>query len=131
MVQAAEITGVPWFSLDDEWERATPHLQRVIEQTGYTLQYIKYQLSLRNMQLWVWDKGAAVTQVNALPKYSVATIVLLAGNDMDEWVEDVQRELEDWARAIGCKFLELHGRKGWQRKLPDFRISHVTMSKEL
>ena len=54
----------------------------------------------------------------------------LAGDRLDEWV-DHHDQIERWAKAAGCHRIEVVGRKGWARVLPDFRIKNVTFVKDI
>jgi hypothetical protein len=47
---------------------------------------------------------------------------------------DIQRlgyldELERYATAQGCNGMRIYGRKGWARKLPDYKMTHVLLEK--
>ena len=40
-------------------------------------------------------------------------------------------EIEDWARENGCRRLDMLARKGWAKHLPEYRMSHVFLEKDL
>ena len=40
-------------------------------------------------------------------------------------------EIEDYARANGCQRLDMLARKGWAKHLPDYRMTHVALEKDL
>lgn len=59
-----------------------------------------------------------------------ANVELLGGAGLPKWF-DLRSELEAWAKAEGCDSIKFHGRKEWARLLPDYKITHYVMRKEL
>jgi len=54
----------------------------------------------------------------------------LGGDNMNQWF-DLRDRFEDWARKEGCDQVRIFARKGWARKLPDYKIQAYVMSKQL
>lgn len=69
------------------------------------------------MQLWVVDdyRAACVTQIVVYPQHKVCLVVALGGEGMDEWFPELMDTVEEWARQVGCRYVEEYGRKGWQK----------------
>ena len=78
-------------------------------------------------QLWNLGKFWAVTQVRELKSGRALNIVACAG----EYDDRLRREAEQWARNVGCQKVYFYGRKGWAKRLPDYRLEQIVMSKEI
>jgi hypothetical protein len=86
---------------------------------------------------WLWlaiDSGfvlaAAVTKVTQENGERLCTIVACAGRDWTKFGRLIAR-LEDYARAEGCDAVEICGRPGWMRRLPDYRVTKIVIRKRL
>lgn len=114
------IVPVPSEVLVDHWNEVKPWLRDVYEEVGYDENGILMELLSKNMQLWRGEDFACVTQINIYPKWRVASILFLGGENMKDWLEDLHEVLEPWAKAEGCKYLEGYGRVGWTRALAPY-----------
>jgi hypothetical protein len=79
------------------------------------------------MQLWILARdgaivGALVTEILRWPRRTVCRLVLAGAEDglRDEWLA-WRGALEAWARAEGCTAMEIYGRPGWARLVPEAR----------
>ena len=54
----------------------------------------------------------------------------LAGGEMSEMLE-IEEEVARYARSYGYPFVEIVGRPGWERALPDYRRLAVVLRKDL
>lgn len=52
------------------------------------------------------------------------------GKKLVDWIHLVD-VLEDYAVNNGCQKIETWARKGWAKHLPDYRMTHVLLEKEL
>ena len=77
------------------------------------------------------DKPVVLATVSYIyyPNSTSLNIILLAGG-ADNW-STLMVQLEEIARSNGCDEIEITGRKGWQRVLPDYEFSHITLRKSL
>lgn len=88
-----------------------------------------------NLQLWiVWDGsvmavGATELQVMATG-LKVCTIRFLTGENSLDWLHTLA-DLEAWAKHNGCHRVAGYMRKGWAKRLSDYKMSHVYLEKEL
>lgn len=84
-----------------------------------------------DMQLWVDEGYAAVTEVLNYPRSRVV-LVHLAGGKLDSLLE-ADGELDKFARIVGATGIEIIGRKGWVRALRDrgYREAAVHLFKEV
>jgi hypothetical protein len=88
-----------------------------------------------NAYLWLAiDSGsvlaAAVTKVTEENGERLCTIVACAGHDWERFGRLIEG-LETYARAERCKTMEICGRPGWSKRLPDYRLVKIVIRKEL
>ena len=141
----AERVGVPGtlpvgaMVLPDELDSLWPKIEHLIERGlkrgngGYSAADIRRAIARRKKQLWlgVPDAGwALVTQLDLYPAGKVCHIFLLAGRMPRGW-QTILFHVEQWAKSEGCKAIELRGRIGWRRRLPDYFQPAIYMRKEL
>ena len=65
--------------------------------------------------IWPGDTAAMVTSLEEGPEGRFLH-VWLAGGDLDG-VMALKPGVEAWGRAMGCKFVNINGRRGWARLL--------------
>ena len=93
-------------------------------------------LSTGEMQLWVAYEdndnihAAMVTQFIQYPQKKILRIISLAGQDFKE-IKNFQSMIEGFAIRYGCTAIEMWGRKGWKKLLPDWKDSYTVYTKEL
>ena len=123
-----------WWPLVKDWCEAA------LEHGGNLIAFEDVQKSVgeRDMQLWAMLldgelSGVCVTQISVWPQAKTLTAVVVAGERMNEWVSALDEMLCLFARAMGCKGIEAHGRKGWKPALSDlgWRDSSVSYWKEV
>jgi len=88
-----------------------------------------------NAYLWLAIESgsvlaAAVTQVTQENGHRLCTIVACGGHDWARWGALIAG-LENYARAENCRRMEIAGRPGWLRRLPDYRLRKIVIGKEL
>jgi hypothetical protein len=76
----------------------------------------------------IW--AAAVTQLGRANGEKFCTIVACGGRERARWLP-LKAELEKFARAEGCAAIRIHGRRGWAREFPDYRLTRILLEKEL
>lgn len=100
-----------------------------------TLEHVLTDVFEERAQLWAIQRGfeaqaLVVTYIETYPHGDALAIQLCAGREMSEWLPLLE-ELEEHARALGCSFVEIHGRRGWERMLPDYAFRGIVLGKEL
>ena len=78
-------------------------------------------------QLWNYGNLYAVTEVRETKAGRALHIVAMAG----EFDQKLMDEMEEWGKSVGCKSSYFSGRKGWVKRLPDYKQITVTLQKEL
>jgi hypothetical protein len=76
----------------------------------------------------IW--AAAVTQLSRANGEKFCTIVACGGRERARWLP-LKAELEKFAKAEGCTAIRIHGRRGWAREFPDYRLTRILLEKEL
>ncbi len=106
------------------WPLVAPMLERVISEydPGYTTDDLLDFIQAQKKQLWVCitEKGlcgAVVTEITNYPQYRVLHAPYVAGTDMADWLSELLRTLESFARHHGCKYVTGCGRRGWVKTL--------------
>ena len=54
----------------------------------------------------------------------------MAGDDFEE-IRGFQDMIEAFAIKMGCGALEMWGRKGWKKLLPDWKDTYIVYTKDL
>ena len=115
---ALQVYAVPPEYLIIAWPDTERILQRVVKpDTGYALNDVLNELQLGTMQLWVIGdfKGVVVTTVNVKPLHKVLWVQFLAGDHMDDWLDEWIQTQEAYAKHNDCVAIEFNGRKGWSK----------------
>ena len=131
------LLGVDARAVPQAWPVVRPLIEKALEHGGgkWGLHDVLASLLDGSRQLWTVDDGkpiaAVVTEIRVYPTGAKAAVVFLAAGRRDadwlDWLETIKA----WGRAGGCKWIELEGRRGWQRALPDWSLDRIVMSKEL
>jgi len=83
------------------------------------------------MQLWIAfrDKvlGGAITQVVPWAEFNSVRIVALGGEDFEDWREPLDDLFTEFAKVWDCDRVTFHGRKGWERRLPNYDLHRIEM----
>jgi len=122
------------------WELVQPHLERVVERTGerYSLKGVAENILAHRWQLWgAWDERAlayravAGTEVyNEVSGLLCCNVLFASGLEAERWTP-LLAGIEEQARHMGCKRMLMMARKGWARRLPDYKMTHVVLEKGL
>jgi hypothetical protein len=85
--------------------------------------------------LWVAADSAAIwaaatTELTHANGEKLCTIVACGGRHRARWLP-LKKELEKFAQAEGCAAIRIHGRRGWAREFPDYRLTRILLEKQL
>jgi len=129
--------------LDRLWDVVGHHIEKFVATRGTDyLDDLKRDIRLAAKQLWGTQDGPTVTcvvitRIQMQPRGKVCQIYGMAGGGTDgipfdrEHVNAVVREIEAWAKSIGCKRMNIVGRKGWKRLLDSYAEVCVELEKDL
>lgn len=124
----------PWVTLEN-WHWIEPLLERIdTSESGFSTFDVLTKIQAGGFQCWIVpERAVAITTVTAFPQHSVCTVLQLAGDGLSEWFADIMACIEDFAREMGCKYVEEYGRKGWERvgKSLGYEYAFTVMRKQL
>lgn len=120
------------------WEEVAPLLQKAVKRsegelsTDDVLEHIQNQ----TFQLWVAIVEekiimAMVTQFIDYPRKRVLRVLSIGGENFSVLHEKFNPMVESFALENGCTSLELWGRKGWKKMLPDWESKYIVFTKDL
>lgn len=118
-------------SLLDSFEHLAHHIEAALEHAheSHTIYDVLDAIKENRAQFFPLPNSAIVTEIVDYPQRSVCRI-WLAGGDMDELLE-AEKMIARWAKGIGCTGMEIIGRKGWERKLKDYKPASVVLVKDI
>ena len=94
---------------------------------------VKQSLAAGRRQLWIdglAPRCILITELIEYPLRRVLHVFLASGRLPRDW-RDLWRGIERWAASDGCAAVEIRGRPGWARRLPDYRATMIFLRKEL
>jgi len=129
------VTRVPSEDVEFIWSQVAPLLEKALDET-YSIKDILYGLANDRMQLFIsWHdnkvESAVVTEIAQYPQSKVLRYFLAGGNNLENWLERIQKVIEKFAKKENCTHLEVAGRKGWVRKLKGFKVKAYLLNKEI
>ena len=128
--------GVLAEDIDKVWGEVEPLLSNVLDKGNgeYLIEDLYRFVKERSLQLWICDDGtkivgAGLTEVTQYPQVKVCLVRAWSADvGRAEWVGFLTF-VEEWASSIGCDAIEIFGRPGWERVLPDYSKSIVILRK--
>lgn len=136
MPSSADFFGVGSEKVADWWDQVQPLLEPALAHASgcYMPSDVLNALLGKDMQLWIAVvdlevKTFWITEIVQYPRKKVCLVHFCGGRLED--VEAFKDHIIDWARCIGCHGIQLFGRKGWRKTLPDWKENAVILSKEL
>lgn len=120
------------------WEKVAPLLGTVTQHTEGEMETDDFleALACGEMQLWVAVENDSlhmimVTQIIPYPQKKVLRVIAIAGSGFKELHEKFNDMVESFAIRAGCSSMELWGRKGWKKLLPDWKDSYIVFTKDI
>jgi hypothetical protein len=124
---------VPPSRVPQVWKAVHGRIAHALDRggVGTQIEQVESDLLRELAQLWVAPGGVAVTQITKSRHraYRTCTLIVFAG-DYASCVEYLP-VLEQFGRNEGCSRFVILGRKGWKRRLADYREPYVVLEKEL
>lgn len=75
--------------------------------------------------------AAGATYIRTEPEGDVFVIESLGGREIKKWGRNLLADLEARAYENGTKTIEIEGRAGWQRFLPDYELKRIIIGKDI
>ena len=126
------IEGIKGESVEVWWPLVEEYLNTALEYSlgEYSITDIKNACISKDMQLWVKlgkeTKGAFVTKIAKYPQKNLLIVILLGGDEFQEWRDEADALLNAFGKENNCEYVELFGRKGWGKMLKDIDYKEVT-----
>ena len=126
------IEGIKGESVEVWWPLVEEYLITALEYGlgEYSIEDIKNSCISKDMQLWVKigkeAKGAFVTKIARYPQKNLLVVILLGGDEFQEWRDEADAVLNAFGKQHNCEYVELFGRKGWGKMLKDIDYKEVT-----
>ena len=120
-----EVSLVPVSKITKIWNKIEPLVDKVIPYTyGRMITVdVLHSLIINHYHLWIIYKekdeieAIAITEFMKYPRKTVLLINFISGDNLDDWVKELDRVLVKFSKESGCDFLEACGRSGWERKV--------------
>ena len=135
-----ELQRIPVEAIEMVWPMIEADVERAVSRNGgrFTVDGLKARVENDDWQLFlVWDKDErshkAIVMTNVYREMNgelVASIPFVSGRRAEEWI-DLLPVLEGWAEKVGAHRIETWARKGWARRLKDYKLTHVLLEKPL
>lgn len=72
-----------------------------------------------------------VTALGKIGETPTGLVWIASGHELENGLSMLEKHIEPWFREKGCKLIEINGRKGWGRMLPEYRELSRVFVKEL
>jgi len=134
MYASAELFVVPSDQVDAAWPVLAPIVSRVTDMP-WSLDDIRIELLEKRAQAWgVRHDGNVVavvmTRIENTPTHRYGVVWLAAGTALQDGLQMFREHIEPWMFGEqGCEWVELMGRRGWVKTLPDYETQAVVMRK--
>ena len=103
------------------WATIEPEIRRVTNRfdIGEQPEHIRERLINRDQQLWLCNggDGICISEIKVLKDFKILAFPVIAGKNMDQWLDDLVDMAKAFAKHHNCKYIEGYGRKGWLRAL--------------
>ena len=132
------LSGVSSASVPKIW----PHVEKFIKKAceysrgQITPAAVYAELLQGDAQLWVASseqrgiESGVITKITDNTLRRICTIEALGGNSHQRWMSHLHT-IEEWASAQGCNAVQVNGRRGWAKMLRDYKLTSITLEKEL
>jgi hypothetical protein len=135
-LRRAELGCVDPAQVSKIWPHVSHLIRRAMDRGGMgRFEDVQRDVLTANAYLWLAVESgsvlaAAVTQVTQQADHRLCTIVACGGLGWTRWGGLIEG-LESYARAENCQRIEIAGRPGWRKRLPDYRLVKIVIRKEL
>lgn len=129
---------VEMVSEPDVWPALLPHIESACAYSGgrITPEAVQRAATKSEMQVFavILDDtlvGVGVTCLSLHPSGLKSCDVLLVGGTLAGLWAELEAPLRRWALGEGCQRLQMVGRKGWARALPNWKIAATMYELEI
>lgn len=136
MPSAAKLLCVAPPDVEQYWPAVEHLLRRAIERVGLSdFDDVTSALFTGSHLLWIATEddevaAACTTELRKINDHLICVIVACGGAGMPKWLHLIS-QIEDYAKAEGCKSMKIIGRPGWERVLDGFHREYAILEKAL
>lgn len=117
------------------WSEIEPLLARIAG-ADFTLDGMREELEGARAQLWGYCEAEKiraiwVTRIDETAEGRRGLIWAAAGNGLAAGLRMLREHTEPWLMAMGCTSVQIIGRRGWMRLLPEYREAGVVLVRDL
>lgn len=104
----------------------------VMDPRLYTLDWLDAQLLTGQAMFWATDNAAILAELKLYPTGARDIHGLIAAGDLQDIIESLIPQAEQWARGIGCIGAIIESREGWVKALKPsgYNIHQVSVRKD-
>lgn len=118
---------------DTIWEDMREHFERFARATGeISPDQVRHGAANSELQIWGFQdaeqvRAVAVTELSETPRGIICTIRVGCGDVPKALQQRLVEEIGKWARQLNCVKVRIAGRRGWLRRLPQFKPVAIVM----
>lgn len=132
--ECCELVVIPSEDINHHWVDIAPFIEQC-ETPGWDVWDIRRALLKKEAQLWAVTtngkiSGIWITRIENSYSQRWGLVWVASGSGLEN-VDLYREHIEPWLREQGCSFIEVVGRKGWVKILPDYKEKGVILTKEL
>ncbi len=103
-----------------------------VERPDWTADEVRSELEHARAQLWgLQESGAAfgiwITRIEG----QRGLLWIAAGERLEDGLRLFREHTVPWLKEKGCKYVQVFGRRGWKKAMPDFEEVGTILRKEL
>lgn len=128
----AELFVVPSAQVALAWPEIEKHISRV-KDVPWSLADVRRELEEARAQAWGMRTdhvlGFWITRIENTWTAKYGVVWITAGDGLDIGMPAYREVIEPWFWSQGCEWIDIHGRKGWKRVMPDYEEIAVVLRK--
>lgn len=106
-----------------------------IDDPEWTTDEVYEAIKDQDAQVWGVVKdhevlGIWITKILNTRRHRYGLVWICAGDGLSIGLE-LFPHIESWFKELGCKYIEIQGRSGWKKIMPDYELKHIVLRKTL
>lgn len=129
----ADVIAIPANRSLAYWPHVRGHIMKAFDKFPGEISEERVMNNLRDglFTLWVaWDEGpigALITQQLEYLEFGALRIVALGGERFESWRNEMDRVLDVYCKLHGLTRIEFAGRRGWLKRVNNYKLNRVIM----
>lgn len=128
----AELFVVPSDQVIYAWPEIAAFIGR-IKDASWSLEDVRVSLMEAKAQAWGMRTseviGFWITRIDNTHTHKYGLVWIVAGDGLSVGLPVYRDVIEPWFWSQGCEWIEVQGRKGWKRVIPDYQEQAVVLRK--